>query len=293
MDIDQLHYFQSLVETKNFTESAQRMCLSQSAFSRSIQRLEDEIGQPLFERKTRSVDLTEAGLLFQRCASQVLQLIEDTKSEICDDGQTGRIRVGAIPTIAPYFLPDLLKRFTKRYPKAHLVVHENTTDNLLKQIKQGEVDIAILAEPITVKYVDVQELFSEELMLVIPAGHPLSDKKPLRLSDVEELPFVMLDEAHCLSENITTFCRKKSVHPVVVERTSQLATVQELVSLDHGVSMIPEMARKLDISKQRRYRSFAGNVPTRTIVMVSNPYRFQSRLLAAFQEELKLHAEEN
>ncbi|MEL6104959.1 MAG: LysR family transcriptional regulator [Planctomycetota bacterium] len=287
MDIDQLHYFQSLADTKSFTASAKQMGLSQPAFSRSIQRLEEEFGQPLFERKTRSVELTEAGQLFQQAANQIVRLIEDTKAQINDDGKTGRLRIGAIPTIAPFFLPGLLRRFSKEVPRAHLVVQENTTDVLLKQIKQGEVDVAILAEPITVKYVDVEELFSEELCLVLPPNHALASKKQIRISDVEDLPFVMLDEAHCLSDNITSFCRQKSVHPVVVERTSQLATVQELVALDHGVSMIPTMAKKLDRGKRRLYRSFFGGKPTRTIVMVTNPYRFQSRLLAAFQDGLR------
>ncbi|MEO1528091.1 MAG: LysR family transcriptional regulator [Planctomycetota bacterium] len=292
MDIDQLHYFQSLADTKSFTASAKQMGLSQPAFSRSIQRLEDEFGQPLFERKTRSVELTEAGQLFQQAATQILRLVEDTKAQINDDGKTGRLRIGAIPTIAPFFLPGLLRRFSKEVPEAHLIVQENTTDVLLKQIKQGEVDVAILAEPINVKYVDVEELFCEELCLVLPPNHDLASKKQIRIADVEELPFVMLDEAHCLSDNITTFCRQKSVHPVVVERTSQLAMVQELVALDHGVSMIPTMAKKLDRGKRRTYRSFSGVTPTRTIVMVTNPYRFQSRLLGAFQETLREYSSE-
>ncbi|MEL7335032.1 MAG: LysR family transcriptional regulator, partial [Planctomycetota bacterium] len=274
MDLDQLQYFQSLAESASFTASAQRMGLSQSAFSRSIQRLEEEVGQPLFERKPGTVQLNDAGLLFQQCAAQIIQLVEDTKAEICDDGQTGRVRVGAIPTIAPYFLPDLLRCFRCAYPDAQTIVQENTTDVLLKEIKQGGVDVAILAAPITVKYVDVEELFDEPLHLVLPPSHPLHAQSEVRLSDIEELPFVMLDEAHCLSDNITTFCRQGSMQPVVIERTSQLATVQELVTLDHGVSMIPAMASVLDESDRRVYRVLSGSDPTRTIVAVTNPYRF-------------------
>ncbi|MEM9646085.1 MAG: LysR family transcriptional regulator [Planctomycetota bacterium] len=290
MDMDQLTYFRVLAENKNFTAAAQVLGLSQPALSRSIQRLEDEFGQPFFERKPRSVELTEAGLLFQRCATQILQIVDNTKAEICDDGQTGRIRLGAIPTIAPYFLPDLLRQFSDEFPRSTLVVHENTTDNLLKQCKQGELDLAILAAPITEKYVDVEELFNEELMLVLPPDHALSSKKKIRLADVEDLPFVMLDEAHCLSDNITSFCKQSSVHPVVIERTSQLATVQELVALSHGVSMIPVMAQCLDGSQRRVYRSFVNPRPKRTIVAVYNPYRFQSRLFSEFRSRLLLYA---
>lgn len=290
MDIDQLKYFQTLVETKNFTEAANQMNLSQPAFSRSIQRLEEEFGQPFFERTPRSVELTDAGMRFQRSVNEILRIVADAKAEICDDGQSGRVRIGAIPTIAPYFLPEFLRQFSDSFPRCHLVVHENTTEELLKRVRQGEVDLAILAAPITEKYIDVEELFDEELLLVLPPDHPLTKRKQIRLSDVEGLPFVMLDEAHCLSDNINSFCRQRSMHPVVVERANQLITVQELVSLSHGISMIPEMAKRLDRSKRRVYRSFSHPRPKRTVVVVSNPYRFQSRLLREFRKLLGEYA---
>lgn len=287
MELDQLRYFLRVAERANFTRAAEELDISQPALSRSIQRLEEELGQPVFERKARSVGLTEAGVLLQSRAQQVLTLIEDTKAEICDDGQSGRIRVGAIPTIAPFFLPDLLRQFSGEFPKASLIVQEETTEKLLKGCTQGEIDLAILALPVSAKYLDVEELFEEELLLVLPPEHPLVDKKRIQVSDVEPYPFVLLDEAHCLSDNIVSFCRQRSFHPVSVEHTSQLAMVQELVSLSHGVSMVPKMARVLDETERRVYRSLSGVKPTRKIVMVWNPYRFQSRLMEAFKERLR------
>ncbi|MEM9826043.1 MAG: LysR family transcriptional regulator [Planctomycetota bacterium] len=286
MDIEQLSHFQTLAELKNFTRAADRIGISQSALSRSIQRLEEELGQPLFDRKPRSVDLTDVGLLFQVRAEQILLIVEDTKAEICDDGQSGRVRIGAIPTIAPFFLPDLLRKFSDRYPKASLIVQEDTTDHLMKRCKQGEIDVAILALPVSKRYVEIENLFDEELLLVLPKGHSLSKKRKIKLADIEAFPFVLLDEAHCLSDNITSFCRQRSIQPVAVERTNQLVMVQELVSLGHGVSMIPQMARKLDKANRRVYRSLDGAKPKRTIVAVWNPYRFQSRLLNEFREFL-------
>ncbi len=252
----------------------------------SIQRLEEDLGQPVFERKGRSLSLTEAGTLLQGRAQQILTMIEDTRAEICDDGQSGRVRVGAIPTIAPYFLPDVLRQFSEEFPKATLIVQESTTDALLKNCTQGEIDLAILALPVPAEYLEVGELFEEELLLVLPPDHPLVEKAKIRLSDVEPYPFVLLDEAHCLSDNIVSFCRQRSFQPVAVERTSQLVMVQELVSLSHGVSMIPAMARQVDQSDRRVYRSFSGRKPTRTVAVAWNPYRFQSRLLRAFRAHL-------
>ena len=287
LDLDQLRYFLRVAHRQNFTRAAEDLAISQPALSRSIQKLEEELGQPVFERKTRSVSLTDAGTLLQARAQQVLTILEDTKAEITDDGQSGRIRVGAIPTIAPYFLPEVLRRFSQKFPRATVVVQENTTDALLKNCRQGEIDLAILALPIPAKYLEVEELFEEELLLALPPGHSLADKEKIRLSDVEPYPFVLLDEAHCLTDNIVSFCRERSFQPVTVERTSQLAMVQELVSLSHGISMIPAMARVLDQSDRRVYRSFSGKKPMRTIAAAWNPYRFQSRLLEAFRECLR------
>ncbi|MEZ5944535.1 MAG: LysR family transcriptional regulator [Planctomycetaceae bacterium] len=287
MEIDQLRYFLRVAERGNFTRAAEELMISQPALSRSIQKLEEELGQPVFERKTRSVALTEVGELLQSRAQQVLSIIEDTKAEITDDGKSGRIRIGAIPTIAPYFLPTVLHDFAKSFPKATLVVQESTTEVLLKSCTQGEIDVAILALPVPAKYLEFEELFQEELLLVLPPDHPLVEKKQIRLTDVEPFPFVLLDEAHCLSDNIVSFCRQRSFQPVAVERTSQLAMVQELVSLSHGVSMIPEMARNRDESDRRVYRSFTGKRPMRTIAVVWNPYRFQSRLQLEFRKHLK------
>lgn len=287
MDLDQLRYFLRVAERQNYTRAAEDLGISQPALSRSIQKLEEELGQPVFERKARSVALTEVGTLLQSRAQQVLTILEDTKAEITDDGQSGRVRLGAIPTVAPYFLPKILKEFSSEYPKATLLVQENTTDELLKACTQGEIDLAILALPISAKYLEIEELFEEELFLVLPPEHPLATKAKVRLSDVEPLPFVLLNEAHCLSDTIVSFCRQRSFQPLAVERTSQLTMVQELVSLAHGVSLIPAMARQLDRSDRRVYRSFAGKKPTRTIAVAWNPYRFQSRLLTHFREKLR------
>ncbi len=287
MELDQLRYFLQIARRGSFTRAADDLMISQPALSRSIQRLEEELGQPVFERKTRSISLTDAGTLLQARAQQVLSILEDTVAEIADDGQTGRVRVGAIPTVAPYFLPEVLRRFSAAHPKATLIVQENTTEALLRSCTQGEIDLAIVALPIRAKYLEVEELFEEELLLVLPTGHPLVDRPRIRPSDVEPYPFVLLDEAHCLSETILSFCRHRSIQPVAVERTSQLAMVQELVSLAHGVSMIPAMARSRDQSDRRVYRSLSGPKPTRRIAVAWNPYRFQSRLWKAFRESLR------
>lgn len=287
LNLHLLEQFVALARTKNFTRAADELHLSQSALSRAIQKLEDQLGSPLFERKPREVVLTDLGELLLERARKILQLMEDTISELSEAGRRGRIRLGAIPTIAPYFLPGLLSHFARRHPDIMVIVQEDTTDNLIQRCSHGEIDLAILAQPVIARHLEVEPLFEEELLLVAPVAHPLATAKSVKVEALESFPFVTLNEAHCLAENISSFCRRKSVQPVTVERTSQLATVQELVALDHGVSIVPEMARKIDTSDKRVYRSFAGEKPVRTVAMMWNTGRFQSRAVKVLMEELR------
>ncbi len=287
MDMEQLSSFRAVAELKNFTAAAEVLGISQPALSRSVQRLEDEMGQPLFNRKPRCVELTDAGALFLKRAIDILRIVDDTKAELCDDGRSGRIRVAAIPTIAPYFLPDRLREFADSYPQATVSIHEDTTEHLVRMCGQGELDLAFLALPIVARHVDIEPLFEEELFVVLPSDHALASSQQIELSSIEALPFVLLGEAHCLSGNVVSFCQRRSIQPVVVERTSQLAMVQELVSLGHGISMVPKMAMKLDHDTRRVYRPIAASPPLRTIAMMWNPYKFQSKLARAFQDHLR------
>jgi LysR family hydrogen peroxide-inducible transcriptional activator len=287
MELEQLRHFLCIAEQGTFTRASKQVGLSQPALSRSISRLEEELGQPLFERQTRRVVLTEAGNLLLGRARQILTLADDAKTEISDDGETGRVRVAAIPTVAPYFLPKRLKAFQKAHPRAKLIVHEDTTEQLLKQLSDGMVDIVIAAVPLVAKYLHIEPLFVEQLLLVTASGHRLAKQKHIQASDLESLPFVLLGEAHCLTGSIVSFCRQKSFHPVSVERTSQLAMVQELVALDHGISLIPEMASSIDKDNRRVYRSLQGTKPTRTIAMVTNRYRYQSQLQRKFEQLIR------
>lgn len=282
-----LEQFVTLARTRNFTRAAAELHLSQSALSRAIQKLEEQLGQPLFERKPREVILTDLGDLLLERAKEILKLVEDTFAELSHASRRGRIRLGAIPTIAPYFLPSLLGTFAGKHPNISVVVQEDTTDALIKACSHGDLDLAIVALPIIAKDLQVESLFTEEMLLVLPIGHSLAAKKTVKIEAVNDHPFVMLNEAHCLAENIFSFCRRQSVQPVTVERTSQLTTVQELVALDHGVSIVPEMARQIDLSDRRVYRSFSGEKPTRTVAMMWNPYRYQSEAAKVLMEHLR------
>ena len=293
MDFHLLEQFVAVAREKNFTRAATELNLSQSALSRAIQKLEEQLGQPLFERHPREVILTDQGELLLARAKEILKLVEDTYSEMVESSRRGRIRLGAIPTIAPYFLPGLLSSFAENHPEVSVIVQEETTDDLIKRCLHGEIDLALLALPVIAKNLEVEALFAEDLLLVLPVGHPLEKAKKITADAIDGYPFVMLNEAHCLSENIASFCRKQSVQPVTIERTSQLATVQELVTLNHGVSIVPEMARRIDTSDRRIYRAFSGEKPVRTLAMLWNPARFETKAVKALKQHVRRLAKRN
>ncbi|GIW87858.1 MAG: hyalin [Isosphaeraceae bacterium] len=287
MDLATLRSFLKIVEHGTFTRAAVACGVSQPALSQQVAKLEAELGTPLFERQGRRLKLTETGERLRERAEQIVALVDDTARELADDGRTGRLAVAAIPTIAPYFLPGPLKAFREQHPEVRLELHELTTEALLKALRQGDVDLGVLALPVDGRYLEFEPLFEESLLLVVPAGHRLARGGPVRLDRLRAEPFVLLDEAHCLSGQIRSFCERRQFHPLETGRSTQLATVQEMVALGHGLSFVPEMARRLDTSDQRVYVPIAGEAPRRTIGVGWNPYRYQSRLARAFREQLR------
>ncbi len=292
MEIHQLQYFVSVAEMGNFTRAAEKCLVAQPSLSQQIKKLEKELGHPLIERLNRGIRLTDAGRIFYDKACHILDSVEEAKREITDerDENAGRITVGAIPTIAPYLLPVVLKKFSTRFPKAEVVLRENFTEFTIKGCLEGDLDLGILALPIEQDHLVVTPLFTEELLLAMNAKHPFAKKKRITMKDVSEEPFILLNETHCLGEQVLSFCKQRDCLPRVACESSQLLTAQEMVALNHGVSLIPEMAASVDSSKKRIYRSLSGVKPTRTIAMAWHKHRHQSQLVKNFIEELQSYA---
>lgn len=282
MELQQLRYFAKAAELSNFSRAAEACFVSQPSLSQQIIKLEHELGQPLFERLGRQVRLTEAGRLLKERADQVFALLEDAKNRITDDPEVGRLVIAAIPSVAPYYLPGVLEAFRRTAPRVQLEVVEDVTQISLRRLHDGDVDLAILALPISGASLHVEPLFTEELLLVLPMSHALAGKNRLTVKDLAEEPFLLLNDSHCLTQNALSFCERKNFQPLITSRISQLATLQELVTLGHGVSLIPQMAREIDTNPTRVYRSLAGEKPTRTIAMVWHKQRFQSRVFQRF-----------
>jgi LysR family hydrogen peroxide-inducible transcriptional activator len=282
----QLRYFAKVAELGNVTRAAEACHVSQPSLSQQITKLERELGQPLFERLGRGVRLTEAGRLFRRYADQILSLTEDACTRVADAPDAGRIVLAVIPTIAPYFLPGVLSRFARECPKAQIEIVEETTASILRLLAEGDVDLGLLALPIQAEHVHTKALFTEELLAVLPSGHPLAKKAKVGLKDLVTEPFVVLNEAHCLSGNTMAFCERHAASPLITGRGHQLLTVLELVRLGQGVSLVPAMAVPKGPDEGREYRPLSGDKPTRTVALAWNRMRYQTQIFKRFVQFL-------
>jgi LysR family hydrogen peroxide-inducible transcriptional activator len=288
MDLNQLRTFLKIAELGSFTRAAEEIGVSQPALSQQVARLEAELGRSVFDRSGKAVRLTEAGRVLLPRAGRIVALADDTARELLDDARVGRVVVAAIPTIAPFLLPPVLRSYRIEHPGASVQVDEEVTEALLRRCQRGDLDVGVLALPVDAPPgLAVEPLFDEELVLALPVGHPLADRDEVPLDLVRGEPFVLLGEGHCLSDQIRSFCQQRAVQPIATGRTGQLATVQELVALGHGISFVPEMARRVDASPHRVYRHLLGDRPRRTIAACWNPDRYQTRLATAFLVALR------
>lgn len=268
MEIHQLRYVVAVARTGNFSRAAEQCHVAQPSISQQIQKLEDELGERLFDRLKSEVKLTGHGEAFLPRAKRILEEVEAAKREAKDAKSLlhGRLTVGVLPTIAPYLLPGALARFTAKYPGVEIVIHEDTTAGLLKLAHAYEVDLALASEPITDQRMEVKELFTEELLLALPPRHHLTRKKSVNLSDLENERFIVMKEGHCLGDQLLSFCERRALKPNISFRSAQLETIQALVTSGIGISLIPAMAARRQREDSPVYRSLAKPVPERKIV---------------------------
>lgn len=282
MEMQQLRYFAAVARLGNFTRAAEACHVSQPTLSQQVAKLELELGRSLFDRTGRGAALTDSGRAFQERVEHALMLLDDAKEQMQSAGRVQRLTVTAIPTVAPYLLPEVLVTFAGQHPAAHVEVKEYTTEECLRHLTDGELDLAILALPIRGDHLATETLFTEELLLAVPAAHRLATKPQVRLKDLADEPFVLLHEAHCLSEQSLGFCARHALAPLVTAQLHQLGTVLELVRLGQGVSLVPEMAARRDRDDGLVYRTMWGDKPTRTLGVAWSKLRFRGPLFEPF-----------
>jgi LysR family hydrogen peroxide-inducible transcriptional activator len=287
MEIHQLRYFVAVADEGSFSRAAAKVRVAQPSLSQQIRKLEAEVGQPLFDRLPRSVVLTEAGRCFIDYARQILASIGDARR--CVDELKGEVAgtlaVGAIPTIAPYVLPELVVTFQKHYPEVTLEIVEDVTSGITRRIESGELDIALASTCQQTPTLRRESLGSEPLLALVPEGHPLAKKTLVELDDLKSQRFLLLHEMHCLSQQVNHLLESRRLRPEIALAGSQLSTIANMVAASIGVSIVPQLMVKHYATPGCVSLPFAPPVPERELNLLYNPLRFQSKPAAAFRQE--------
>lgn len=264
MELHQLRYFLAVSRTKNFSRAAEQCHVAQPSLSQQIIKLEDELGEKLFERTKREVALTAAGDLLRAHAERVLQEVDLACEGVRElrGLVRGRVTLGVLPTVAPYFLPQRLRTFSAEYPAVEVVVHEDTTRQLTAALSAKEIDLALVSLPVEQAGLVAEEFFNEKLLVALPVGHTLAKKQRLTLDDLEREAFILMKEGHCLAGQALQFCQMNGFSPRVSFRSAQIETVLAFVAKGWGVSIVPEMAcgRPMPSVRYREVKGLARSI---------------------------------
>ncbi len=286
MEVHQLRYFCAVAESGSFTRAAQRANVSQPSLSQQIIKLEDELSTRLFERLGRRVRLTTAGERLLVHARSVLHELSRARSDVQDAaGEVrGRLTVGAIPTVGPYFLPRQLTSFAAKHPEVQVSVVEETTPVLLQKLRSAEIDMALLALPVRGRDLRTTELLSERLFLVVNPKHPLARQRAVALKVLRAEQFLLLKEGHCFRDTAVAACKSAKVAPNIVFESGHFESIVSLVSAGLGISIVPEMA--VQPRRECRYVLIRDASACRRIGLATVKGRQPNKAALAFTEHL-------
>ncbi|SFM49809.1 hydrogen peroxide-inducible genes activator [Shimia aestuarii] len=265
----QLRYFEALAQQRHFGRAADICAISQPALSVQIKELEETLGVQLFERSARNVRLTSFGEDFAVRAREILRSIEELgdMARAAQTGFSGRLRIGVIPTIAPYLLPSIIGALSQRYPDLDIHVRETLTSTLLRELSEGRLDTAILALPVDEPGFEEIALFSEEFVLVRPGWD--GDKPVPSGEDLRKMRLLLLEEGHCFRDQALAFCNVRNALPKEGLDGSSLSTLVQMVGAGIGVTLIPEMAVPVETrSAKVAVSRFDVATPRRSIGMI-------------------------
>ncbi|EEW23902.1 hydrogen peroxide-inducible genes activator [Rhodobacter ferrooxidans] len=264
-----LHYFEALARHGHFGRAAEACAISQPALSMQMKELEALLGAPLIERGPRQIRLTSLGEAFALRARAILREVDELGdlARAAFSPLTGRLRIGVIPTVAPYLLPEIIQKLSQRFPGLDLRPREAVTAKLVKDLIEGRLDTAIVALPVSEPSLHEQPLFAEEFVLVRPAADadlPVPNPETLR-----EMRLLLLEEGHCFRDQALSFCKMSASEPRDLMEGSSLTTLVQMVGAGIGVTLIPQMAIPIETrSAQVSVARLASPRPSRTIGMV-------------------------
>ncbi|WP_282936713.1 LysR family transcriptional regulator [Paenibacillus sp. RC67] len=245
MELRQLQYFVKVARKQHVTQAAEELHVAQSAVSRQIHQLEEELGVSLFVQKGRNLQLTPVGKLFLSRAEAVLTELERAVIEVREflDPEVGEIRIGFPHSLGIYLLPTVVANFRQSHPNVKFKLRQGTYNSLIRDVKNGEIDLAFISPlPSRNEHVIGELLLQEEMYAIVPQGHVLADYNVIRLEQLKDEAFVMFSEEYSLRNIVLEACAKAGFVPRIGFEGEETDTIRGLVAAGMGVSLLPEMA---------------------------------------------------
>lgn len=290
MTLTQLEYIVALDTYRHFAIAAEKSFVTQPTLSMQIQKLEEELGIKIFDRTKQPVIPTEigAGIIAQaritlREASMIKQIISDQK-----DTLTGELRIGIIPTLAPYLLPPLFKLMQEKYPLLHLVIKESITEDVIHELKNNRLDCGIVVTPLNDASIKEDVLFYEELFVYVSAKNALSSKKYVLASEIDPSQLWLLEEGHCFRSQILNLCEIRRVSDFHFKyQTGNIETLKRMVDKSDGITILPELA-VMEFSKEqlKLVKRLKQPSPAREVSLVTHRDHIKTKLIKTLKEEI-------
>ena len=267
-----LRAFVAVAEKRHFGSAATTLGVSQSTLSQAVAALETGLGTQLVERSTRRVRVTPEGIQLLPLAQAVIEATDAFTAAAAgaSDPLLGSMRLGLIPTVAPYVLPAVLAGLAQRLPALTLRVVEDQTERLLTSLREGALDAALISLPVGAAGFTSIPIYDEDFLLAVPLGHPLSGKHKVPVAALAELPLLLLDEGHCLRDQALDVCQKAGVRAEIGDtRAASLATAVQCVRGGLGATLIPQSAASVEAARSRLgLAEFAAPRPGRRVGLV-------------------------
>jgi LysR family transcriptional regulator, hydrogen peroxide-inducible genes activator len=285
MNLKDLKYLVALADTGHFGKAAERTFVSQPTLSAQLKKLEEYLGVKLVERQPKNVQLTEVGRQIVVRARRMLdegdEIVALARSNT--DPFAGKLKVALIPTIGPYLLPRVMQKIRKTMPHLGLMLYEYQTEPLLKRLRDGEIDLGIIALPALQEGVESRPLYEEAFTVALPNHHPLADKSTIKVADLKGQTLLLLEDGHCLRDQALEVCSRVDVREAEDFRATSLETLRQMVVAGLGLTLLPELAVESPFGSQRglTIRQFGKPVPTRTVGAVWRKSSTRAAAIAA------------
>lgn len=291
MTLQQLEYVMAVYRFKHFAKAADYCEVTQPTLSSMIQKLEDELGMKIFDRKQQPIQPTAAGRVIIEKAREVLEQADRLKATAEEEKQSlqGTFNLGVLPTIAPYLIPNFFPKLLKEHPEMDVRITEMKTAEMKQAIIQGDIDAGILARVEGLEGMECHSLFFEQFYAYVAKGDKLIEKATIKATDLKGEYLWLLDEGHCFRDQLVKFCNLKSAsRSKRAYNLGSIETFMRIVENGKGLTFIPELAiRQLSEAQKQLVRPFALPIPTREIVMMTSRDFIRKTILKLLIDEIR------